>query len=297
MTLFAKYFSLITASFICVLSSIAFATNYFVSKFPGNDYFPPGMTIIATILFLTLFGAYLLFDKNSPYLQITRELNYFFLVITVLGFATNAVQYTPFNPIDRQLIAIDSALHINLPKVVAWTANKPWLKKMLAISYDSLSYQMCYLPLILITTRRFLYIREYYALLLITCLIGFSIYYFLPTMGPASFIASPYFIEQQYATGIKFTELRHHIPPSTLDGGMIGMPSFHTIWAWLCLYLVRGWPIVFVLLLPVNLLLTTSCVLLGWHYLIDLFGSLILLLLAHTIYFYSVKRYPLTDEF
>ncbi len=291
MPFFNKYFILILALLVSLLSTIAFAINYFVYRFPGNNYFPEQMPTIGLILFLAWIGAYLLFDEDSPYVHISRELVYFFLVISVVGFATNAVQLTPFNPIDKQLIAIDSVF-FNLAEIIAWTISIPWFKSVLAISYDSLPYQMSYLPFVLILAQKYTYLREYYAMLLLTVLLGFFLYYFLPTMGPASFIKSPYFLKEQYATGVKFAELHRHIPPSTLNGGLIAMPSFHVIWACLCQSLVRCWPIAFVLLLPINLLLIISCVLLGWHYVIDLVGSLIVLLVAYGIYFVTPHVIP-----
>jgi PAP2 superfamily len=288
----SKYFSLIVAILLCVWSLVAFAINYFIFGFPGNNYFPPGTPLIGAILFLMLLGVYLLFDKSGPFFQIACELIYFFLVLIVMVFVVNTAQYTPFPPIDRQLISVDSALYINLQEIVAWTADRPWLREILGMSYNSLQYQVAYLPLIIIAGRKINYIREFYALLLLTALFGFTFYYFFPTMGPASFIESPYFFKEQYATGIKFTEIHRHLLPTTLDGGMVAMPSFHVIWAWLCLYMVRCWPVVFILLLPVNLLLVASCVLLGWHYFIDLIGSVIVLLVAHGIYSWAKYGRP-----
>jgi hypothetical protein len=284
MPIIARYFNLLMAVFICFLSAIALIANYYVTNFPGNDYFPPGSSVMAVILFLIGLGTYLLFDKDSNHYKIMRELFYFFLVMSVVALATNATQFAPFNPIDKQLISIDKTLGIQLENAVAWVNSIPWLRTTLAISYDTLPLQMTYLPLILIFARKFNYLREYYSLLLITTLIGFIFYYFWPTIGPASAIGSPYFTVYQYATGIKFAEIHNRMPPTTIEGGMIAMPSFHMIWALLCLNLSRCWPVIFLLLLPVNLLLLASCVLLGWHYFIDLVGSFIVLLAAYFIY-------------
>lgn len=297
MAALAKYFNLILAVIISFMSTVVFVINYYDYQFPGNNYFPHQMPSLGIILILALLGTYLLFEANSTYFKIVRELVYFFLVISVIANATNAIQLTPFNPIDEQLISIDHAFSIHLEQIMAWTASIPWLSNLLKLSYDSLSYQMAYLPFVMIFARKFSYLHEYYLLLLLTALLGFSFYYFFPTMGPASFMQSPYFITEQYATGVKFAEIHRHIPPSTIDGGMIAMPSFHAIWACLCLYLSRCWPILFIVLLPLNILLIASCVLLGWHYFIDLIGSLITLVLAYGIYFfvktYSLPRKPL----
>ncbi len=237
-----------------------------------------------------MIGGSLQFGKDGRFVRRVREIFYFFLVLVVIAFATNAVQYTPFQPIDKYLIAIEATLGINMQAIVGWTASHPRLQLLLAYIYDSLHLQMSILPLAVIIAGKFSYIREYYCLLLVTVLIGFIFYYYLPTMGPASFIASPYFMAEQYATGIKFTEIHRYIQPSTIEGGMIAMPLFSCDMGMALLYLVRCWRLVFILLLPINILLLASCILLGWHYPIDLLGSLLILLPAHSLYFYYKKK-------
>ncbi|CDZ78241.1 hypothetical protein BN59_02551 [Legionella massiliensis] len=288
MKFITKYFNLLLSLVVIFLSSIALLYNYYFTGYPGNNYLFPQVHGMAAILLLALMGCYLLFGKESPYLKTVLELIYFYLVITIIAlFATNAVQFTPFQPIDKHLIAIDSFFGIHLDKVVSWTVDRAWLRITLVKIYDSLPYQMSYLPLILIFARKFFYIREYTAYLLITTILGFSFYYFWPTVGPATAIGSPIFSEYQYATGLKFKQIHSYIQPTTFEGGMIAMPSFHVIWAVLSLNAVRCWPIVFALWLPINLILIASCVLLGWHYFVDLIGSLIVLAIS----FYIVQKF------
>ena len=177
-------------------------------------------------------------------------------------------------------------------------------KMLLEFTYNTLPYQMSYIPMLIIASGRTKYIREYYFLFLISAIIGFSFYYFFPSTAPASIIKSNYFSTAQYATSLKFMQIHQHIQPTTIDGGMIALPSFHTIWAWFCLYLLRGWPVVFFIMLPVNLLLVASCVLLGWHYPMDILGGIVVILLSHGLYFYltydqklAKKRKPLLRAF
>ena len=163
--------------------------------------------------------------------------------------------------------------------------------------YQSIIYQLICLPLIMILFKRFQLVREYYFLLVSTLLIGFVFYYFFPTTAPASTIDSPYFLMMQKATGLKFQQIHHNIPPTTLDGGLIALPSFHVVWAYLSIYLLRGWPIFCWLLFPINGLLALSCVLLGWHYPIDLIGSAVVIILAHALlHFCSIKPAPLSHD-
>jgi hypothetical protein len=199
-----------------------------------------------------------------------------------MTYATNAVQLTPFPLIDSYLISLEQSIGFSLTKVMHWTYQQPWLSYLLVFSYGTLAMQMAFIPLLIMLViffepnRSRERLRRYYCLMLLTTLIGFSIYYFFPTAAPAAFLKSPHFTAEQYATGLKFMEIRHYIPPSTLKGGLIALPSHHTIWAILCLYLVYPYKTAFYLLLVNNCLLIVACVLLGWHYPIDIFAALLI---------------------
>ena len=201
----------------------------------------------------------------------------------VIALTTNAAQYTPFDTIDSHILKLESILHINMQSIMLWTHDKPTIRKLLAFIYDTLPFQMSYFPLLIIAAKQFDTAHEYYFLLLISAILGFTFYYFFPTTAPASVVESPYFSEIQHATGLKFNQIHNYIQPSTLDGGMIALPSFHVIWAWFCLYLIRGWPVLFYFMLPINTLLIASCVLLGWHYSIDILGAFIIILISHAL--------------
>ena len=280
-------FILYPATLLCLLSFIAIAINSFGYHYPGNNYVSPNTYAVVLWLVLIYSGLAIQYGRNSWPARIAKEIILFYLVLAVIALTINAVQYTPFPTIDKKIIAIEASLHLDLVAILSWTYTKPLMKQLLEFSYNSLPYQVILFPLIIIVTRRWHYIREYYFLLLISTLIGFSFYYFFPTTAPASNIVSHYFTPSQHATGLKFMQIHQHIPPTTLDGGMISLPSFHFIWAWYSLYILRGWPLGLIIMLPVNLLLASSCVLLGWHYLLDILGSVIVIMMAHTLYYFS----------
>ena len=184
-------------------------------------------------------------------------------------------------------------MHIDLAKLVQWSTTHPVLYFIMEVLYDSLAYQMTYLPLLLILFGQFKRMHEYYFLLLLTAFIGYICYYFFPTTAPASVIDSPYFTEAQRATGLKFAQIHAYIEPSTHRGGMVAFPSFHVIWAWLCAFLIRDFRFAFALLLILNTAIVFSCVLLGWHYILDVIASIAVLGIAHYTYF---KIYPTTGK-
>jgi len=283
-------FILSIALILSFLSCIALSVNYFIFQYPGNNYFPPQTVYILFALILMYAGLLLQLGPDSFHTKLLKETLFFFMVMTIIGFASNAAQYTPFNTIDQHIVKLEASLHINSKAILAWTHTKPIFKAVLEFVYDSLPYQMIYIPLFIIATQRLSILREYYFLLLFVTTLGFTFYYFFPTTGPASVIDSIYYSEGQRATGLKFLQLHEHFQPTTMEGGMIAFPSYHVIWAWLSLYVLKDFTLLFKVLLPHNLLLAMSCVLLGWHYSIDIFGSIIVILMAHGAYHFIYIR-------
>jgi hypothetical protein len=271
---------------IVVLSCLALTINHFIYRYPGNNYFPPQVFGLAMILLGIVWGLRIYFGRESRWALAGEELLNLFLVMSLIALASNAVQLTPFPPIDSYIVRFEAIFHLHMDRIIHWTSQYPHFKNLLILSYASLPQQMSLLPLFLIFMGRFQLLKEYYFLLLFTCLIGFSFYYFFPTIAPASVVASPLFFDSQIATGLKFYQIHHHIKPTTLEGGLIALPSFHCIWALLCVYLAREWRWLHLLILTLNLLLIASCVLLGWHYLIDVIAAIALLALG----FYCLKH-------
>ncbi|MDX2346397.1 MAG: phosphatase PAP2 family protein [Legionella sp.] len=241
------------------------------------------------ILCLIYMGVCLLLGQHSRAAKKTREVLYLFLVMAVIAIGSTAIQYTPFKPIDQSILNGSQWMHLDLTALMHWSATHPMLYHSMEVAYDSIPLQMAYLPLVLILFGQFERLHEYYFLLLLTAFIGYTFYYFFPTTAPASILESPYFTEAQHATGLKFHQIHAHIKPTTLEGGMIAFPSFHVIWAWLCAFMVRDWPLAFMVILTLNIAVTFSCVLLGWHYILDVIASVMVLLFSYAVY---SKAYP-----
>lgn len=269
------------------LSITALWINTTRTHYIGNNYSPFNIKWACTALILTYLGTCLYYTSSHHITQKIKELGLFFGCMALVLLGTNAVQYTPFTPIDQNILNWSTWIHTDVAQTIAWTYAHPTLYKSMTLIYKSIDYQLTYLPLMFILFGRFKRLHEYYFLLLTTALIGFTFYYFFPTTAPASVVNSPYFIEAQYATGLKFKQIHAHIKPTTIEGGMIAFPSFHVIWAWLCVWLVRDWTWVFKPLLILNTGIAVSCVLLGWHYILDIIASFAVLGIAHGIHQHS----------
>ena len=282
--------SIISGILIVLFSIAILLVNQLFFQYKGNNYLPEGVYAAGFSLVLTLVGVRTFLEKDHYIRELTQTILSLYLVMCVIALLTNAVQFTPFTPIDNYLIDIDHLFRIDVSSIVPWTQKYPWFQYVLVQIYDSLPFQMAILPILVGISGKFHILREYFCLMLVSALIGFVFYYFFPTTAPASNFISSDFSILQHATGLKFSEIHNHLVPSTIEGGMIALPSFHTIWAWFCLYLVRHWFWVFAIVLPVNLLLVLSCVLLGWHYMIDIAGAVIVILITHGIHHFLAKK-------
>ncbi len=275
---------------LIALSTLAFVVNHSVYHYLGNNYFPPQALFSFVTLSLLYSGFRLQLGIHATPTRMAWEALYFFFMMGLLALATNAAQYTPYLTIDGQILALEAACHIHMQEILAWTQAHSWLKPYLEFCYDALPYQMAYIPLLVILTGRFDLLKEYYFLLIVSAIMGFTFYYFFPTTAPASMLNSNYFTLSQNATHLKFSQIHHHQQPTTLNGGLIALPSFHVIWAWFCVYLIREWRIAVVILLPMNSVLAVSCVLLGWHYTFDLVGSGLVIIISHRLYHLQTKH-------
>lgn len=279
-------------AFLTVLlcSLIALSLNQFIYQFPGNAYLPNNTLFIASVLFFTYLGFFLEWGYNDKRTKIIQEIIFYFLIMGLIGIATNAVQYTPYSPIDQKILQIEKNLGINSQSLVAWSYMQPSLNKYLGTIYNTLDYQMAYIPLLMIISGHIQRIRKFYFYLLISTLIGFCIYYFFPTTAPASMTNARYYSPEQHATALKFMQIHQYIPPTTNAGGLIAFPSFHVIWACYCCYLLKVWRYIFVLSILFNLILVASCVLLGWHYCLDILGSILIIYITHYLYQFNFSQ-------
>lgn len=169
---------IIYAGLILALSCLVFSINHFFYQYPGNNFFPEGIPSLVLTLILLNLGLNLYFPQGSKYRSLGLELIYFFIVMSVIAIATNAVQLTPFPIIDRYIVALEEYLDIRMENILVWTHHHPYFQFVLAQIYDSLPYQMSIIPLVVIITCKFHLIREYYFYMLSTVLIGFTVYYF-----------------------------------------------------------------------------------------------------------------------
>ncbi len=268
---------------IFVFASLALLYNYLQTHYIGNLYTPDKVGAYALLLVIIFLGCMLQFGFNSTITQISYRFCLVFALLFLLAYLTTAVQFTPFAPIDRYLLAADRFLQVDTVQILHFVYQYPLLVKILNKAYAFLHIEIVLTCITVILFRHDKQFAEFVFLFLLTGLIGFAIYYLFPTTAPASLLKSAYFSAEQLDTGKKFYQIHQHLVPTTMRGGMVAMPSFHCIWALICQRYFRHKPLIAYLLLPINASIICACLFLGWHYFVDILVSLAIFLLCQKL--------------
>jgi membrane-associated phospholipid phosphatase len=208
------------------------------------------------------------------------DIFYFTMMVLLIEIFTSAIQLTPFQRIDHLVYQLEP---LPLDQLIAWTNKHPLIKEHLQNIYATLIPGMLTLPFFAVFLLKRTMIHRWIKLNIIYVCLGFSFYYFFPTCGPVSVIPFPEIFDQGQLNNIlKFNQIHQWKMPTTEDGGLIAFPSFHVIWAW-AITLFFKWihPWLFRIALVWFVLICISCVCLGWHYSVDIIGSILLIGIAH----------------
>lgn len=264
----------ITSSIALIIALILLGINRVGLNYSGHLYIPlQWLWLIPLFIVLTLIGMYAI--QHSPRMGFfTRSYGLYFYIFLALSLLTSGVQYTPFPLIDYYLVFADKLLGFHTLTLLNWTNAHPFIKTIFEYAYNSLTYQLMILPLIMALLLKKQSTNIFLLSAIIAFIIGALIYYFFPTAGPTFVFHSPYFLPEQHATALKFYEIHHRQPLTTIQGGMIAFPSMHVAWACLLIYLCRSVKQLFYPILLLNIVVILSTLFLAWHYLVDVFAGI-----------------------
>lgn len=204
-----------------------------------------------------------------------------FFVMSVTACA--AIITTPFTLIDYHLVQWDRWLGFDVTRFMAWAHQFPYLMKALSFGYGTWVPQVLLAPILLAVLNKSKAVNQYLIANAICMVFWYLIYYFFPTIAPAGVMHSPYFVANQYDLVTRYYEVHQFLPISTFEGGMISFPSGHVMCALLVLLALREVKIVFYPMLVINALLIMATLALGYHYLVDIIASFVIVAFAIAI--------------
>ncbi len=243
-------------------------------------HYQTGSNLVTKNLLLSLPGVILLFiagcviELEAPRISyFFKALGQFYGVALLIQVLSTVIQLTPFSPIDQALWRFDQFFHFDSGHFYLWTLRHVFLEKTLFWAYIALPFELMYLPLLLIILQQKKAVSEFFSLCLITGCIGFTFYYFFPSTAPASVEPTVHFAPVYYDFLRQFNEIHRHEPLQVFIGGVVGMPSFHVIWALLLMLICRPFRGLFWLSVLFNGWVILSTLALGWHFLADVIGA------------------------
>ncbi|MBS0350066.1 MAG: phosphatase PAP2 family protein [Proteobacteria bacterium] len=200
------------------------------------------------LLFLILISRFL--ENVAPKCQlILKSYCLFALAIISVLILLDGVQLTPFPSIDNFLAHADSNLKLNERIIENWTITHPLLRQILKFAYHSVTAQWLLMPLILSFSRQRQKINLYLVASLLAFLFGSGMYYFFPSLGPAT-----------------LPDGQHPVPASLVEA-MVVFPTFHVMLATINIIIWRRACIVyFVPIFLINFTAVFATLLLGWNY-------------------------------
>jgi hypothetical protein len=263
--------ALLTAAVLLAVNSLRF-------HYTGISYFPRECWWLAFVaLDFAVFGH--LVREKSPYASfVAMNLAFYALTAAVMGVLTTAIQYSPFARIDPALARWDAGLGWNTVAVLRWVAERPALRGFLTLCYNSTEMQLVLAPFVaaIAHDRRRLRVLIYGTVY--SSIAGSLIYYFFPSSGPAGVFQSNDFLSVQLLTHLKFEQVHNFQPVTSLLGGLIAFPSFHVCWSVLATYAALPKKNLFWIVATLNVIVISSTILLGWHYLVDVPAGIVLAL-------------------
>lgn len=177
--------------------------------------------------------------------------------------------------VDPLLARWDAACGVHLPAIVQWTSRHPAVRATLEWAYNSLLWQT---PLVIVVLgfsgdrlRLEGFVRQF---MLATLLCAF-LFALFPAEGPFA-----YYGYETSATQARYLEHLHGLRDGSRTviswngaEGLITFPSFHTTWALLLAWSLRGYRWLGMVSAAINLLVIASTLTTGWHYLVDVLGG------------------------
>lgn len=276
------------SAIILLVSLIFLLANHFTTQFPVVD-FPSALTTHAGIFvcFLVYILGFYLEKMHTQSALLCKTIGMITLTAFIMLIADSGFFTTPFALKDNYVMKIDQFLHFYLPHLVAWIQHYPAWAIFFNQIYRSLFLMLFILPITLALLNDKMAVYRFFLACLTSCFIGYFIYYFFPTSGPAAVLHSPYFPVDAAHIVSQFHHNHHYFSENFYRAGFISAPSFHTIWAVLFVCSVAGYKkYLFPLMFIYSSLVIFSTLTTGWHFVADDISGLFVALFS---WFFALK--------
>ena len=239
--------------------------------------------IIPLVSSLVMFGLAVLYRRRDPVISdLCQSVGWMVLISNLFNLPMFAIARLkpPFQ--DATLVAIDQWFRIEIPDILALQSRFPISFTIINSSYNLL------LPLIMLAIvlptacGQGKQVREFFIALMMSGVIGFSLFYLFPAAGWFDhYHATPRPEHRAYLDTI-----RNVWDQETFEidmgyrAGLIYFPSFHTILPILSLFSLRRIPFGLLCATPIAVLIILSTMTTGHHYPCDIYAGIFVALVS-----------------
>ncbi len=205
------------------------------------------------------------------------------VAVTVLTALTMIAARTSAPLMDASFAQVDGAMHVSIATIVRQVAHLPALRKALVFSYNLLNLFALAALILPVMAGRVERSQRYLLSVIIALLITDAIFAVAPAIGPwVVYGFEP--ASTQAAAQVCLLELKsHQVVVNCKDCGIVCFPSFHAALAVLATVALwhfrKARPVLVVLCTAICISTVTT----GWHYVIDVFGGLVVAATAQVI--------------
>lgn len=262
---------------------ILFINIWWISFSPLKIYYDRE-TFFAVFIILSIFFFFYMFFKVSrqaPRMALFFEslllILIFILLLLVFCFLMATLKY-PF--VDSTLVFTDSIFGINSSAIVLWFRTHELLNYIFSSIYKTYFYQIPFIILYFSIRGNALVLQRFVMQFIIALILTIIISGFLPALGP--YVWYNYRPSPTLAAALaQLLQLREGILDFSQKNGIVSLPSFHTVAAFLYMYTFRSEnKFLFSSIVILNVLMIFSCIPIGEHYFADILGAIPTFLVA-----------------
>lgn len=210
-----------------------------------------------------------------------------FIAISVIGgLGSYAVAAGSYGFVDDMLAGVDRSMGFDWLASYRFVAARPWLAELAKIAYSSIFLSPLVILAVLVMTGRVERARLFLLAFAIALTITIIVFHYLPAR---SALAHNVGLDPQYlpSSGLSHIGIIDHLRSGQLTDispralvGLITFPSFHAVSA--LLFIWAAWPVRWArpVAVVVNIAMLAATPVEGTHYLIDIFGGLVVAVMS-----------------
>ena len=259
-------------AFLALTSALIISANGLV--FPATDFTRP-LVICGVLMLVGGFYCRRRVEEFAISAHALAQIVAFSACYTVTMYCVASLG-TPLA--DDWLANVDAVCGLCIADITAWANGVPKISRLLKIAYDSMLIQTALVIMVLGLTKDRRKLESFVLCFMVSAIVALFLFACVPAEGPfCTYGYEPGPAQQRFLTDFHAMRSGERVLVTWQQAeGLITFPSFHTTWALILAWALRGSRCLFVPASLLNLAVVISTMTTGWHYFADVLGGTLL---------------------